>query len=152
MANAGSLPLALDVQVHRTRLEIEITNHGPDSVRIWDCNNSWGWGTLALDVASPVQAEEIFALTAKPRIWTRNGPGFIEIPSGGSHLVIVIAGHPEWVGIERIGHLREEALRIRTTLRIPPSPEAETYAVLVGEASSPWREAEPPHVWLFDSA
>jgi hypothetical protein len=152
MTRASSIPLTLNLHVHRIRLEVEITNPGPEAVRIWDRHNSWGWETLVLDVASAIRPEEIFRLTAKPRIWTRNGPGFIEIPPGGSHLVLINPGFPEWEGVERLEPLRTEVMRLQATLRIPPSPEAETYAVIVGEVKSPWQPAEPPHLWLFNAA
>lgn len=149
---ADSSQLALDAQVRRAQLDIMITNEGAGPVRVWDRSNSWGWNTLALEVASPPPSEDYYALTAKPRSFTRNGPGFIEIPSGACHLVIVAPENPEWEGLEHIGHLRGEALRVRAILRIPPSPEAEKYNVFVGEVSSPWQDSEPPHRWLFGDA
>ncbi len=145
--------LALDVRVHRMRLEVDINNHGIGPVRIWDRNNSWGWETLMLEVGSSSQQyANTYVLAPKPRIWTRNGPGFIEIPGGGSHLVVITPGNPEWRGLDRIETLRGEMLRVRAKLSISPSPEAATYGVFVGEVSSSWQESEPPHLWLFSGA
>jgi len=146
---AGSSRLALDVLVRRTQLDVIIDNHGTDSVRVWDRSNSWGWNTLSLTVATLSPSESHFTLTPKVRAFTRNGPGFIEIPAGGSHLTVITPDYPEWDQLERIAHLRGETLRVQANLRIPPSPEATVLGVFVGEVDSQWQESQPPHLWLF---
>ena len=146
---ADNSQLALDVHVSHTQLDVVIKNEAPEQVRVWARSNSWGWYTLALEVAGPPPSEDYYALTVKPRAFTRNGPGFVEIPVGGTHVVTVTAGDPEWDGIDRLRHLRREPLRVRARFQVPPSPEAETHGVFVGEVSSPWQESQPPHPWLF---
>lgn len=145
----ASSPLALDVAVRGAALDILTINHSRQPMRVWDRSNSWGWETLALELGVSRRSEDCYPLTGKPIAFTRNGPGFTEIPPGGMQRVTVSAGNPEWNGIERIEHLRSQTLWVRACLRIRPSPEAETYGIFVGEVSSPRRESQPPHRWLF---
>lgn len=142
--------LVLDLQVHPNKLDAVISNGGTQPVRVWDRSNSWGWSTFSLEVTGSSQSQDYFTLTAKPRTFTRNGPGFTEIPAGGSHIVTLATGDDtEWDGLDQVEHLRREPLRVRAQLTVPPSPEAEELEVFVGEVNSPWRESQPPHLWLF---
>ena len=144
--------LALGVFVHGAALDIMIINHSLQATPVWNRSNSWGWETLGLEIRGSPPSQECYSLTVKPCAWTRNGPGFTEIPPGGIQRITISAGNPEWNGIERIEHLRGETLWVRANLRVQPSPEAETYEVFVGEVNSPWRESQPPHRWLFTDA
>lgn len=141
--------MAIEVQVSRTRLDVVIANKGAERLRVWDRSNSWGWETLGLDIAGSPLSADCYTLSVKPRSFTRNGPGSIEIPVGGTHTITVAARYPEWDGIERVAHLRYAALLVRAKLNIPPSAEAKTYGVFIGEVKSSWRESPPPHLWLF---
>ena len=142
--------LALDMLDRDAVLDIIVTNCSSEPTRVWDRSNSWGWETLILELRGSPAARDCYPLTVKPvSAWTRNGPGFTEIPPGGIHHIAIWAGNPEWNGIERVEHLRGDSLWIRTYLRIPPSREADTFGVFVGEVGSPERESQPPHRWLF---
>jgi hypothetical protein len=141
--------LRLDVFVRDAVLDISIINHSTEPTRVWDLTNSWGWETLSLEIKrSPLSADS-YTLTVKPMAFTRNGPGFTEIPRGGISHIAILAGNPEWNGIEHIEHFRSETLWVRAYLRIPPSPEADTYRLFVGEVGSPLAESHPPHRWLW---
>lgn len=142
--------LALDLSIRDTVLDISIVNHASKPARVWDRSNSWGWETLSLGIKGPPPSEDYYQLTVKPAVFTRNGPGFTEIPpAGGTQRITISAGNPQWDDIERIEHLRGDSLWVRAYLRVPPSPEAGTYGVFVGEVISPLRESRPPHRWLF---
>lgn len=130
-------------------LEFWIENSGAEPLRVWDRSNSWGWETFVLVIARRSEPQECFTLKPKPRIWTRNGPGFVEIPPRGGHLVTMRPGNPEWDGLQCIDHLRDETLLVQGLLRILPSPEARRFNVFVGEVTSPTYVSEPPHAWLF---
>lgn len=118
-------------------LDVSIINDGTEPTRVWDLTNSWGWGTLSLEIKrSPLSADS-YRLTVKRAAFTRNGPGFTEIPGGGSRYITILAGNPEWNGIEQIEHFRCETLWVGAYLGIPPSPEADTYRLFVGEVRSP---------------
>jgi hypothetical protein len=143
----------LDVSLRGSVLDISIINHGSEPTRIWNRSNSWGWRTLSLEIEGAPPERGCYKLSVKPASFTKNGPGFTEIPANGSHRITTIsAGNPEWNGIERVEHLRDETLWARAYLRIPPSPEADTYGVFVGEVSSPQQESHPPHRWLFSDS
>lgn len=130
-------------------LEFWIENSGTEPLRVWDQSNSWGWGTVMLVIANRSEPQEGFTLEPKPRIFTRNGPGFIEIPPGGQSLVTIRPGDPEWDGLQHIDHLRDEPLLVQGLLRILPSPEAPRFNVFVGKVTSPTYVSQPPHAWLF---
>lgn len=135
-------------------LEFVVDNPGPNVLRIWDRENSWGWPTLELEVEAADGGERI-RLTPSPRRWTRNFPVAVEIEPGGSHVFFVPGGAgaaPQWQGVERVRHLVDQSVRIRGSLRIPPSVEAEEHGVFVGSVWSPTYESEPPHGWLPASA
>lgn len=144
--------LALDLFVRDAVLDISIINHNSEPTRVWDRSNSWGWDTLSLQIKGSSLAEDSYHLTVRPAAFTRNGPGFTEIPAGGIMRINISAGDPEWNATERIENLRGETLWVRAHLRIPRSPEASTYGVFVGEVSSPLRESQAPHPWLFSGS
>ena len=144
--------LALDLFVRDTVLDVSIINNGSEPVRVWARSNSWGWKTLSLEIKGSPLSSDSYHLTVRPVTFTRNGPGFTEIPAGGTQHITMSARDPEWMAIERIDHLRGETLWLRAYLRIPPSPEAGTYGVFVGEVTSPLRESQAPHRWLFSGS
>jgi hypothetical protein len=47
-----------------------------------------------------------------------------------------------------VRHLIDQSIRVRGSLRIPQTAEAEEHGVFVGSVSSPPYESEPPHDWL----
>jgi hypothetical protein len=132
-----------------TMLECWIENPGAAPLRVWDRSNSWGWGTIQLAIAPKANPQDHFLLVPKSRIWTRNGPGFSELPPGGGILITLRPGDPEWEGLPPMDRLRDETLLVQGVLRIPPTPEARQFAVFVGEASSEPCVSEPPHAWLL---
>jgi hypothetical protein len=137
------------LEVRTAALEFWVENAGTGPLRVWDCSNSWGWGTHLLVIQPGSEPSERFLLEPQPRMWTRNGPGFIEIPPGAGHLVVLRPGDPEWSGFQDIDHLREDVILVQGLLRIPPSPEASRFNVFVGRAISSTHVSAPPHRWLF---
>jgi hypothetical protein len=141
----------LSLRVLAASLELSIANPGSEPVRVWQRHNSWGWETLSLVITPAALPEQRFTLVPKPGIFTRDGPGFVEIAPKAVHQVSLRPGDPEWQGLERIAQLREEAITVRAVLRIPPTPEARDFDVFVGEVSSPAVTSKPPHRWLFNA-
>jgi hypothetical protein len=132
-----------------TALEFWIENRDVTPLRIWNRSNSWGWPTTQLIIASKASPTDRMVLVPKSRIWTRNGPGFVELPPSGAHLIMLRPGDPTWEELSLVDPLQHGALVVQGTLRIPPSPEARQFKVFIGEVTSEPCESEPPHGWLF---
>ena len=143
-----STQVALTLRLLVDAVELVVENSGPGPLRVWDRENSWGWRSLELEVSPDADGDWI-RLVPRERIWTRNLPVAVEIAPGGRHSFVVRGGSDsEWDAVERVRHLRDERMRVRGSLRIPPSAEAEEHRVFVGEVTSPVYVSDPPHGWL----
>lgn len=137
------------IEIFPATLEFRVENAGVEPLRIWARSNSWGWDTFRLLIGSMFGSQEHVSLVPKPQIWTRNGPGIVEIPPGGGYRAIFQPGDPDWLESPALETLRDAPLLVQGLLRIPPSPEAHRLDVFVGEVASSVILSESPHGWLF---
>lgn len=76
-----SSSISLKIFANSQNHDLEWTNHGKETVRIWQLNNSWGWYSISVEAI----ADESYFLRLEDREWTRNGPGFIVITPGQTY-------------------------------------------------------------------
>ena len=143
---------ALTLEIQGDRLEATLENRSDRTLRIWAQTNSWGWGTFILIIGTHEGDGDHYTLVPKPQIWTRNGPGVIDIDPDGHQFFEVSPGEPEWDNLDSIGHLKRASFYVRAALRIRETPEAIELGVFMGQITSPSRLSQPPHAWLFPQA
>jgi hypothetical protein len=148
--SAHSLALALDVA--DGRLVASLTNRGDRPVRVWERTNSWGWAIFSLTVHASGSASRAFTLRPASRVWTRNGPSFVEIAPGESHAFGLAPSEEQWEGITAAESLRDQPLEVVATLKVPDSTEAREFDVFIGSVESAPLLVQPPHRWLFGNA
>lgn len=144
-----TLPIKLAAAVEAERLALTVENISPQSVRIWSRDCAWGYSTFSLLInclASPGDQHE---LTTKPILWGVNTRRTVEIESGGRAAVTFLPGDPQWLEAASLEPWIGEDWQIRVRLCIPDTPDARTFDVLIGEATSPPVISRPPHAWLF---
>ena len=139
--------ISLSLTVQPESLTVAVANIGKTPQRLWDRNSSWGWEMFSLLLAGPDE-DEWRELTATPIRWTRNVPRALELLPGGTLRYALGPGDPGWDGLSALGERRNQPMKVRVRLRIPPTPEAATHDVSVGEAVSPPAWSHPPHGWL----
>ena len=81
--------------------------------------------------------------------YTRNVPGFIEIPPHGQTEIQLVPSRPEWTAGQDIGALKSVAMSVQAVLEIVPTPESTKHHVAVGRVESAPVVSQPPHPWLF---
>lgn len=140
-------PIELQLSIHADTLTVVVRNRGETEVRLWDRNNSWGWGMFSLRVAAPGSAEWS-ELTPRPVRHTRNGPRARTIPPGGRLEYELRPEDPAWEGTAALAGSRAGPLNVKVRLRIPETPEAIEQKVFIGEAESAPVLSTAPHGWL----
>lgn len=140
---------AIEIQlaIHANNLRIVVANRGEAEVRVWDRDNSWGWGMFSLLVAAP-GSEQWSKLTARPVRRTRNLPRARTMPQGGRLEYDLQPGDPVWEGVAGIADMLDGPLHLRVRLSIPETAEAVGQNVFIGEAESAPVLSTPPHAWL----
>jgi hypothetical protein len=140
-------PIELQLSIDADVLRIVVVNRGETELRVWDRDNSWGWGMFSLLVAAP-GSEQWSELTPRPVRRTRNVPRARKTPPGGRLEYDLRPGDPTWEGVEGIADRLDGPLRLRVRLSIPETAEAVEQKVFVGEAESAPVLSTPPHGWL----
>jgi len=130
-------------------LLVQIGNEGEAPVRIWRHSNSWGAGSLQPQIEHPDDPTRFTELVPRPEIFTRDGPGLVELRQGEVHREVLRPGEPVWLNADAVAPWRLRALTVRIRLVIGPSAEAVAEGVFVGQVlGRPCRSA-PPHPWIF---
>jgi len=137
-----SIQLIFSKSQFPTTLAVQVLNESPlvvksPIVNVWKTSNSWGWHTFKVDLKD-LRSQRVFAIERKNIAFTRNGPGFVSIPAGGSYgLEINLADG--WWKIPSDVDLTNGLYQVRVRLEIPVSPEAMRYNVFVGDVVSDWK-------------
>jgi hypothetical protein len=139
----------LQVVIQTDRLEVMFSNHGDDTIRIWEFYNSWGWHTIYLQVKNAISNEEFRLTKLKQMGWTINFPGFIGISAHARYIVDLFPREKGWESEQDLSVLKNQPLMVKAVLEIPETPEAIESGIFVGKAESEWTRSEPPHRWLF---
>jgi hypothetical protein len=141
--------LSLAANIIDNRLQVNVENRQEETLRIWARSNSWGWGMLKLSISETELISANYMLILMDKIWTRNGPNFIEIGSGQDYLLEVVHEEQEWENLGSIDYLRSMSLSVTVVLDIPETQEALDLGVFIGQSSSNALISSPPHNWLF---
>jgi hypothetical protein len=141
----------LHLSFYTSILGMIIENENDQVFRFWDINNSWGWTTFLFSIAQKNNPDEWQILQPKSRIWTRNGPGYIELYKGHKYEVEINTLDFDLRIQIPIEEIKNERLLVRGHLRVPTTPEALKLEVFTGELISPVYISEPPHIWLFET-
>jgi hypothetical protein len=141
--------LTVELELEDRGAVVTVANESDEPAFVWSRANSWGWGTITL-LVTPDGGEESFELRPPSRIFTRNGPGVVEIPAGGRHRFELNPGEEGWIGAD--GWAPASELLVRAVLDIPDSPEADELRVGVGRWESEPVPSHPPHRWLSSDA
>ena len=124
-------------------------NHGRQSQRIWEFDNSWGWNTLTWMIGengNRSQMAEIRKL--QTRAWTKNGPVFFELSAGDRRIIPVSFLDGQWELPTGLNAFKNKTVIVKARLDIPASPEATSNQVFVGTLESNELLLSPPHGWL----
>lgn len=115
--------------------EVVLENGTNGSIRIWRFGNGWGDETLTFQLSHGA-AREVH-VTRRPQVYTRNVPSSVEVPAGGKQPLPFDLGDRTWDLRDAADLLRRSGVTLAAIYRVPPSPEAGTHGVWVGELRSP---------------
>lgn len=109
-------------------LHLEIQNPGPEPIRIWRLENSWGWESLEIHLRD--EQGNHSTLSKKPRTWTRNGPSFHEIePKGSATLSTNLLQEAYWE-LEKLNSLQKrKQATIQVVLNIRENDETKEFGI-----------------------
>ena len=140
--------LAVTLELRGDEAVVTVTNHGAETAFVWSRANSWGWPTITLVLTPAGGPDDVVVLRPADRIFTRNGPGVVEIAGGDAHRLELRPRAEGWIADGAIGGLADQELTVTAVLEIPPSPEADELHVSVGQWGSPPVRSKPPHLWM----
>jgi len=148
MQAAPPLPIVITALIE-AGLRAVLANPSPTAVRVWSRDCSWGHAAYTILVTPASHPGEPYELVPGPTAWTANLPQTVEIAANGSIMVDLTGDRAGWRGTEALKPWKHEAWQVRIRLRIPETPEAGKFGVLIGETVSPPVISHPPHAWLF---
>ena len=146
------MDLHLTLRIQPSDLRVQLINPTDDPVRVWRLGNSWGGSSWALRLSTPGAPERSYALRPTNQGYTRNVPGFIEIPQRGQSEIQLVPSRSEWTAGEGIDALRGVVVNVWAVLEITPTPESTQHHVAVGRIESAPVLSQPPHGWLFGTS
>jgi hypothetical protein len=120
-----------------SRFSVLISNSTPQTLGIWQGDNSWAWYMLTVYLRERPRGEE-FVIRRKDRDWTMNIPGRILLEPGESERMEIDLLDGSW-DVPSGLRFTSNYFDVRVRLKIPQTPEAKQLKVFVGESLSDWR-------------
>jgi hypothetical protein len=146
------MDLRLKLRIQPSDVRVQLINPTDHPVRVWRLGNSWGGSSWSLRLSTTGASARSYVLRPTNQGYTRNVPGFIEIPQHGQSEIQLVPSRPEWTAGEDIGALKGVVVNAQAVLEIAPTPESAKHHVAVGRMESAPVLSRPPHAWLFDAA
>jgi hypothetical protein len=144
-----TMALRLKVRIEQSDLLVELHNPTDQPVRVWRLGNSWGDSAWSLRLTTSGPPARTYTLQPTHQGYTRNVPGFIEIPAHGTQDIRLAPSGREWTAGDDLDPLKGVPVNVEAALDIAPTPEVTKHRVAVGRVESAPVVSQPPHPWLF---
>jgi len=139
--------LRLVTEIRGERIEVVISLASGDPVRLWEPQNSWGWGAISIELRADGGDSSHF-VERRERDWTKNGPTYFVLAPGEMRDFPVRLDDGWWHLGYDFSSVIGRPFQVRAWWRTPPTPEAAELGVWVGTLVSDWAASTPPHHWL----
>src|SRR5258707_79958 len=104
-----------------SRFSVLISNSTPQTIGIWQGDNSWAWYALTVYLRDRQRGKE-FVILRKNRDWTKNVPGRILLELGESERMEIDLLDGYW-DVPQGLRFSSNYFDVRVRLKIPPTPE-----------------------------